>query len=129
MRAGPSTGTSAARLERGIRVVQYHSSRTPYIQHTRSGYDVTAPTEGAVRTVGTETLRVSQPFVDEMVTVTTDQLCAAIKHGFNDTRCVLEPAGALGIAGMLKYCSDNGWEEKNVYAFLFGGVFIIMFMR
>jgi threonine dehydratase len=55
-----------------------------------------------------------------MVTVTTDQLCAAIKHGFNDTRCVLEPAGALGIAGMIKYLSDNGWEGKNVVAIASG---------
>ena len=40
--------------------------------------------------------------VDEMITVTTDEICAAIKMGFNDTRCVMEPAGALAIAGMIK---------------------------
>jgi threonine dehydratase len=42
-----------------------------------------------------------------MITVSTDEICAAIKLGFNDTRCVLEPAGALAIAGMVKYAHDN----------------------
>jgi len=53
----------------------------------------------AVRTVGQETFRVSQALVDGMITVKTDEICAAIKMCFEDTRCVLEPAGALGIAG------------------------------
>lgn len=57
----------------------------------------------AVRLAGKETFRVCREYVDEMVTVTTDEICAAIKHGFEDTRTVLEPAGALGIAGVEKY--------------------------
>lgn len=61
----------------------------------------------AVRTVGKETFRVSNALVDHMVTVSTDEICAAIKMGFNDTRSVLEPAGALGIAGMVKYAKLN----------------------
>ena len=70
---------------------------------------VTLPSVGlfadgaAVRTVGNETFNVCKQLVDEMITVSTDEICAAIKHGFNDTRCVLEPAGALSIAGMMKY--------------------------
>ena len=59
----------------------------------------------AVRTVGTETFRVCQEHVDEMITVTTDEICAAIKDGFNETRTVLEPAGALAIAGVTKYAN------------------------
>jgi threonine dehydratase len=43
--------------------------------------------------------QISDELVDGMVTVTNDEVCAAIKMCFNDTRCVLEPAGALGIAG------------------------------
>ena len=39
-----------------------------------------------------------------------DEICAAIKMGFNDTRCVLEPAGALAIAGMVKYIKENKTE-------------------
>lgn len=62
----------------------------------------------AVRTVGTETYRVASELCDGMITVTTDELCAAIKHGFNDTRTVLEPAGALAIAGATK------WAQKGL---------------
>jgi threonine dehydratase len=75
----------------------------------RAGKVITLPTVGlfadgaAVRTVGQETYRVCNQLVDEMVTVQTDEICAAIKLCFNDTRCVLEPAGALAIAGMVKY--------------------------
>jgi threonine dehydratase len=77
-----------------------------------TGRVVTLPTVGlfadgaAVKTVGTETFRVCQHLVDEMVTVKTDEICAAIKLCFNDTRCVLEPAGALAIAGMVKYARN-----------------------
>ena len=42
--------------------------------------------------------------------VYVDEICAAIKMGFNDTRCVLEPAGALAIAGMVKYIKENKTE-------------------
>ena len=62
----------------------------------------------AVRTVGQETFNVCSQLVDEMLTVSNDEICAAIKLGFNDTRCVLEPAGALAIAGMMKYCKAQG---------------------
>jgi len=57
----------------------------------------------SVRVVGSETFRLCEELVDEMITVSTDEICAAIKTAFNDTRSVLEPAGALGIAGMEKY--------------------------
>lgn len=75
----------------------------------RAGKIVTLPSVGlfadgaAVKTVGSETFNVCRQLVDEMITVQTDEICAAIKLGFNDTRCVLEPAGALAIAGMVKY--------------------------
>ena len=57
----------------------------------------------AVRTVGDNTFGLCAELVDGMVTVSTDEICAAIKMGFNDTRCVLEPAGALAVAGMVKF--------------------------
>ena len=44
-------------------------------------------------------IQVSNALVDGMITVKTDEICAAIKMCFNDTRCVVEPAGALSIAG------------------------------
>lgn len=74
----------------------------------------------AVRTVGTETFRLCNMHVDDMVTVSTDEICAAIKSGFNDTRCVLEPAGALGIAGARKYLLQNGLKGNTVVAITSG---------
>lgn len=69
----------------------------------------------AVKLVGAETFRVCAQYVDEMVTVSTDEICAAIKKGFNDTRVVLEPSGALAIAGMRQYALSRG---------LAGGAFV-----
>ncbi|KAK4236472.1 tryptophan synthase beta subunit-like PLP-dependent enzyme [Achaetomium macrosporum] len=61
----------------------------------------------AVKTVGEETFRICQEVVDEMVRVTTDEACAAIKDMFEDTRSVVEPAGALAIAGLKKWVAAN----------------------
>lgn len=62
----------------------------------------------AVKKVGSETFRVCAEYVDEMVTVSTNEICAAIKAGFNDTRAILEPAGVLSIAGMTQYAKTRG---------------------
>ena len=45
--------------------------------------------------------------VDGMITVTNDEICAAIKSAFNETRSVLEPAGALALAGLQKYMQET----------------------
>lgn len=74
----------------------------------------------AVRVVGKETFRVCSQLVDDMVTVTTDEICAAIKAGFQDTRSVMEPAGALAIAGAKKYCNAHQWKDKTVVAIASG---------
>ncbi len=60
----------------------------------------------AVKQVGEETFRLCQGLVDEIVRVDTDQICAAIKDVFEDTRSILEPAGALAIAGL------KSWVER-----------------
>eukprot|EP00494_Astrolonche_serrata_P007839 UN07873 len=57
----------------------------------------------AVKIIGTNTFDICRTVVDEMITVSTDEICAAIKNGFEDTRIILEPAGAMAIAGMKKY--------------------------
>uniref|UniRef100_K3XBL6 Threonine dehydratase n=1 Tax=Globisporangium ultimum (strain ATCC 200006 / CBS 805.95 / DAOM BR144) TaxID=431595 RepID=K3XBL6_GLOUD len=62
----------------------------------------------AVKLIGAETFRVCHENVDEMITVSTDEICAAIKRGFNDTRVILEPSGALGIAGITQYAKQKG---------------------
>jgi threonine dehydratase len=53
----------------------------------------------AVKQVGLETFALAQQFVDEVICVNTDAICAAIKDVFQDTRSIMEPAGALAIAG------------------------------
>jgi threonine dehydratase len=57
----------------------------------------------AVKQVGAEPFRIAQSNVDEVITVNTDEICAAIKDIFDDTRSIAEPAGALAIAGLKKY--------------------------
>jgi len=66
----------------------------------------------AVRRVGDETFRLCQEFVDEIITVDTDQCCAAIRDIFEDTRSIVEPAGGLAIAGAKKYAADNNLSEQ-----------------
>ena len=61
----------------------------------------------AVKTVGEETFRICQEVVDDVIQVTTDEVCAAIKDVFEDTRSIVEPAGALAIAGLKKYVAAN----------------------
>ncbi|TVY52515.1 Threonine dehydratase, partial [Lachnellula suecica] len=57
----------------------------------------------AVKNVGEETFRLCQEVVDDVILVTTDETCAAIKDVFEDTRSIVEPAGALALAGLKKY--------------------------
>jgi len=61
----------------------------------------------AVRRVGDETFRLCQEFVDEIITVDTDQCCAAIRDIFEDTRSIVEPAGGLAVAGAKKYVAEH----------------------
>src|SRR5690606_38107470 len=74
----------------------------------------------AVKLVGEETFRLTRKYVDDFVTVDTDAICAAIKDVFQDTRNVLEPAGALAIAGATKYPSQHRWKGKTVVAIASG---------
>jgi len=61
----------------------------------------------AVKNVGEETFRLCLDVVDEVIEVTTDETCAAIKDVFEDTRSIVEPAGALALAGLKKYVERN----------------------
>jgi len=70
----------------------------------------------AVRQVGKETFRLARKLVDGMVTVSVDEICAAIKDLFEDTRCIAEPAGALAVAGMKKYAAEHGLQGKTLVA-------------
>src|ERR1051325_3153563 len=70
----------------------------------------------AVKEVGRETFRLCRRLVDEMVLVDTDEICAAIKDVFEDTRVVLEPAGALAIAGAKAWVERRGLRGKTLVA-------------
>ena len=61
----------------------------------------------AVRLIGTNTLEISKSVVDECITVTNDEICAAVKDVFEATRTVVEPAGALALAGIIKHAREG----------------------
>ncbi len=70
----------------------------------------------AVRQAGKNTFEIARELVDEMITVSTDETCAAIKDVFEDTRTMLEPAGALGVAGLKKYISAHNLKDQQLIA-------------
>ncbi len=74
----------------------------------------------AVKQIGKLPFEVAKDCVDEVITVTTDEICAAIKDVFEDTRSIAEPAGALAIAGLKKYVEREGIEGKNLAAVVSG---------
>jgi threonine dehydratase len=74
----------------------------------------------AVKQVGTETFRLCRKLVDEIVLVDTDATCAAIKDVFEDTRSILEPAGALSIAGAKLYAAREKLKGETLVAIASG---------
>ena len=74
----------------------------------------------AVAQVGKETYRVIRETVDEVITASTDEMCAAIKDIFEDTRSIAEPAGALALAGLKKWVEANGSSGQQLLAIVSG---------
>jgi len=70
----------------------------------------------AVKQIGRETWRVAKQLVDEVITVSTDEICAAIKDIFDDTRSIMEPAGALAVAGIKKYVEQTRASGQTLVA-------------
>jgi len=70
----------------------------------------------AVKFVGEETFRICKDVVDEMILVDTDAICAALKDVFDDTRSILEPAGALAIAGLKAWVEKTGIRNQTLVA-------------
>ncbi len=91
-------------------------------QSLKAGYRVRLPQVGlfadgvAVRQVGEETFRLCQQYVDDIILVGTDDICAAIKDVFEDTRSILEPAGALAIAGARAYVERERIQGETLVA-------------
>jgi threonine dehydratase len=74
----------------------------------------------AVRQVGKEPFRIARQCVDEVILVSTDEICAAIKDVFDDTRTIEEPAGALSVAGIKKYVQREGSKDQTLIAIASG---------
>ncbi len=74
----------------------------------------------AVKKVGKNTFEIGKMYIDKMITVSTDEICAAIKDVFEDTRSILEPAGALSIAGMKKDIYESNYTNKKMVAIACG---------
>ena len=70
----------------------------------------------AVKQVGAEPFRIAQQCVDEVLLVSTDEICAAIKDIYEDTRSIAEPAGALGVAGLKRYVEREGITDATLIA-------------
>ncbi|TQV69694.1 threonine ammonia-lyase, biosynthetic [Exilibacterium tricleocarpae] len=70
----------------------------------------------AVAQIGKETFRVLRDTVDGVITANADEMCAAIKDIFEDTRSIAEPAGALALAGLKKYVEDSGCRDATLIA-------------
>jgi len=74
----------------------------------------------AVRQIGEEPFRIAQHHVDEVLVVTTDEICAAIKDIFDETRTVAEPAGAIAVAGIKKYVEQTGIRGQQLVSIVSG---------
>ncbi len=74
----------------------------------------------AVRQVGEEPFRIARACVDAMITVSIDEICAAVKDIFEDTRAIAEPAGALALAGMKQYVARKGVQDETLVGVLSG---------
>jgi threonine dehydratase len=70
----------------------------------------------AVRRVGDETFALAREVVDDVILVSTDEICAAIKDVFEDSRVILEPAGALGVAGLKRYVEQHPGRDRALIA-------------
>lgn len=70
----------------------------------------------AVRQIGEHTWPILREHIDGVVLVSTDEICAAIKDVFEETRSIMEPAGALGVAGLKKYVEETGARDETLVA-------------
>ena len=106
-----------------VKVIGVEPDDAPTLHHAlRAGKRVVLDQVGifadgvAVRQIGKETFRVAKQCVDEVILVSTDEICAAIKDIFDDTRSIAEPAGALGLAGLKKYVAQSGVRGQTLVA-------------
>ena len=114
------TGVYVKRIAPQVKIIGVETyDANALVQSLKLGRRVTLKDVGlfadgaAVKTVGEETFRICQEVVDRVIQVDTDDICAAIKDVFEDTRSILEPAGALSLAGLKKYVAENPSRTPN----------------
>jgi len=119
--AGIAAAVKSLRPE--IRVIGVEPDDAPCMYEAlRRGRRVTLKQVGifadgvAVRQAGKEPYRIARKYVDEVITVGTDAICAAIKDIFDECRAIVEPAGALAIAGIKQYVQQGGIQGENLVA-------------
>jgi threonine dehydratase len=123
--AGVANYIKAVRPEIKVIGVQMNDS-TAMMSSVQAGERLTLSDVGlfsdgtAVKLVGQETFRINQNLVDEYMTVDTDEVCAAIKDIFIDTRSIVEPAGALSVAAIKKYTALHKSKGQTFAAILCG---------
>jgi len=123
--AGVAAYIKAVRPE--IKVIGVQTSDSDaMVRSVRAGHrvqlnDVGLFSDGtAVKLVGEETFRLTRELVDDFVVVDTDAVCAGIKDVFEDTRSILEPAGALGVAGLKQYAAQHELRGQTLIAITCG---------
>lgn len=77
----------------------------------------------AVKRIGDETFRLCQQYLDDVITVDSDEICAAVKDLFEDVRAIAEPSGALALAGLKKYVKQHGLQGERLAHILSGANF------
>ncbi|HWH83429.1 MAG TPA: threonine ammonia-lyase, biosynthetic [Burkholderiaceae bacterium] len=123
--SGVAAYIKAVRPEIRVIGVQTHDSDA-MLRSVRAGKRVALTDVGlfadgtAVKLVGEETLRLARELVDDYVVVDTDAACAAIKDVFQDTRSILEPSGALGVAALKQYVATHGCRGQTLVAITCG---------
>lgn len=115
-------------LKPDLKIIAVESDESACLKAAfEAGHPVELPSVGifadgvAVKIIGTEPFRLCQQFVDEVVTVNSDEICAAIKDIFDDTRVIAEPAGALSVAAIRKYLKQHPeMQNRNIGGILCG---------
>ena len=120
-------GAYVKRVRPGVRIVGVQPEDSDAMARSlAAGRRVVLPHVGlfadgvAVKQVGKETFRIARQVVDEIVRVDTDATCAALKDVFEDTRSILEPAGALAIAGVKAYVERERTRDRTYVAIACG---------
>jgi len=111
----------------GIKIIAVEADESPCLAEAmKAGERVILDQVGifadgvAVRQIGKEPFRIAQQCVDDVIVVTTDEICAAIKDIFDETRTIAEPAGALSFAGLKRYIEQTGVKNQHLVSIVSG---------